>query len=84
MILRSWIDEETLYQEGPLGALMHPDELLELAGPALRDGTLMFCGTFAAIGGIRPANRFRYQLDDAVLGRRLDGRYEMRPLPLVS
>lgn len=84
LILRSWIDEETLYQEGPLGALMHPDELLELAEPALTDGTVMFCGTSAAIGGIRPADRFRYQLDDPVLARRLDGRYEMRPLPVVS
>jgi hypothetical protein len=60
-IVRSWIDEETLYQEGPLGARMHPDALLELAEPALTDGTVMFCRTSAAIGGIRPAYRFRYQ-----------------------
>jgi hypothetical protein len=48
------------------------------------DGTVMFCGTFAAIGGIRPAARFRYELEDPVLGRRIGAGYAMRPLPLVS
>ncbi len=48
------------------------------------DGTLMFCGTFAAIGGIRPAERFRYELEDPLLGRKLAAGYMMRPLPLVS
>jgi hypothetical protein len=83
LTLRSWTDDETLYQEEALGALLHPDDLLQLAEPALTEGTVMFCGTSAAIGGIRPANTFRYQLADPVLGRSLDSRYEMRPLPLI-
>jgi hypothetical protein len=83
LTLRSWTDDETLYQEAALGALLHPDDLLQLAEPALTEGTVMFCGTSAAIGGIRPANTFRYQLADPVLGRSLDSRYEMRPLPLI-
>jgi hypothetical protein len=82
--LRSWIDGGVLYQEGTLEALLHPDELLRLAEPQLRDGTLMFCGTFAAIGGIRPAPAFRYELSDPVLGRTIGGTYSMRDLPLVS
>lgn len=82
--LRSWIGDGELYQEGALAGLMHPDDLLGLAGPELADGTLMFCGTFAAIGGIRPGTPFRYELRDAVLGRAIEGRYAMRELPLVS
>jgi hypothetical protein len=84
LVLRSWIEEGILYQEGALAGLLHPDALLELAEPTLTDGTVMLCGTSAAIGGIRPAVRFRYQLEDPVLERRIDGRYEMRPLPLVA
>jgi hypothetical protein len=84
LVLRSWIDDDVLYQEGALAGLMHPDELTPLARPALRNGTLMFCGTSAAIGGVRPARLFRYQLEDPVLGRTLESSYGMRTLPLVS
>jgi hypothetical protein len=84
LILRSWIDGDVLYQEGPLAGLMHPDDLLPLAEPQPRDGTLMFCGTVAAIGGIRPGRAFRYELVDPVLNRTIGARYAMQPLPLVS
>lgn len=84
LILRSWIDGDEPYQEGALSNLMKPDELSSKATPALEDGTLMFCGTLAAIGGIRPAREFRYELLDPVLERAIRGRYEMRTLPLVS
>jgi hypothetical protein len=84
LVLRSWIDDDILYQEGSLDALLHPDELLPLARPRLEEGTLMFCGTVGAIGGIRSAASFRYQLADPVLARTLDGSYVIRPLPLVS
>ena len=84
LILRSWIDGDVLYQEGARGALLHPDELLALAEPALGDGALIFCGTFAAIDGIRPAASFRYELSDPVLGRAITGHYEIRTLPLIS
>jgi hypothetical protein len=82
--LRAWIGDGELYQEGALAALMSPDALLDLAEPALADGVAMFCGTFAAIGGIRPGSPFRYELRDPVLGRAIDGSYAMRELPLVS
>jgi hypothetical protein len=84
LVLRSWIDREVLYQEGALSSLMHPGELIPMAAPPLVDGTLMFCGTLAAIGGIRPAAEFRYELVDPVLDRAIGGRYETRTLPLVS
>jgi hypothetical protein len=84
LVLRSWIDGDHLYQEGALSNLMHPEELSSLAAPPLADGTLMFCGTLAALGGIRPAAEFRYELVDPVLDRAIRGRYAMTTLPLVS
>lgn len=84
LTLRSWIDDGVLYQEGTLDALLHPDELLRLAEPPLDNQMLLFCGTFPAIGGIRPAAAFRYELTDPVLGRTLRGNYTIRPLPLIN
>jgi hypothetical protein len=84
LVLRSWIDGDVLYQEGALSNLMSAEDLSARAAPPLADGTLMFCGTLGAIGGIRPAGEFRYELADPLLKRVIRGRYEMRPLPLVS
>jgi Protein of unknown function (DUF2848) len=84
LLLRSWIDGHTLYQEGALSGLIKPEDLMPKAEPQLADGTLMFCGTLAAIGGIRPAREFGYELVDPVLDRKISGRYEMRSLPLIS
>lgn len=87
LILRSWITtdgSEALYQEGTLDELLPADELIARAEPPLADGTVMFCGTLAARGGIRPAAVFRYELEDPVLGRTIDGRYSVRILPLIS
>jgi Protein of unknown function (DUF2848) len=85
--LRSWIledGEEVLYQDGTLAAMLPPGDLIAAAEPPVGDGTLMFCGTLAAVGGIRPAPTFRYELHDPVLERRLEAGYSMRPLPLIS
>jgi Protein of unknown function (DUF2848) len=87
LILRSWIVEhgaEALYQEGTLDGLLSPDELMRRAQPALVDGTLMFCGTFPAHGGIRAAAAFRYEIADPERGRSIQSRYAMQELPLVS
>lgn len=84
LTLRSWVDDEVLYQEGKLSALLHPDGLMKRSDPPLANGVLMFCGTFPAIGGIRPASSFRCELADPVHGRALSASYEMRVLPLVS
>jgi hypothetical protein len=84
LVLRSWIDGDVLYQEGALSGLIKPDELMSRADPQLADGTLMFCGTLAAIGGIRAAREFRYELADPVRDRAIRGGYEMRTLPLIA
>ncbi len=91
MILRSWIVESedaqpVLYQEGSLSQMRAPADLIEgYAGAnALPVGTVMFCGTFPAIGGIRAAQRFLGELEDPVLGRKLRFDYQIEPLPLVE
>jgi hypothetical protein len=88
LTLRSWatIDgERVLYQEGQLAALRTPGDLIARRdGEGLPPGTLMFCGTLGAIGGIRPAARFEMELDDPVLGRRMRHAYDIECLPVVS
>jgi hypothetical protein len=44
----------------------------------------MFGGTFPAIGGIRPADRFEFELEDPVLQRRLAQAYDVRSLPVAG
>jgi hypothetical protein len=83
LILRSWIDGDIPYQEGTVSNLMDLRELSSKAEPPFADGTLMFCGTLAAIGGIRPAREFCYELADPVRERAIRGRYEMQTLPMV-
>ncbi|MBL8384346.1 MAG: DUF2848 domain-containing protein [Burkholderiales bacterium] len=75
-----------LYQEGRLAQVLPPGQLIEgYAGPAgLPVGTVMFCGTFPAIGGIRPAPWFEMEIEDPILNRRLRHRYRIESLPLVE
>jgi hypothetical protein len=89
LILRSFIQEggrRTLYQEGPLATNRKPRELILgwRNDPRLPMGAAMFCGTLAAIGGIRSSPRFDMELDDPVLGRKLTHAYEVQVLPLVA
>jgi hypothetical protein len=75
-----------LYQEGAAAVIRDPRELMErYAGSAsLPEGTVMFCGTQPAIGGIAPADRFEMELEDPVLGRSIRYAYDIRALPLVT
>jgi hypothetical protein len=54
------------------------------AGTALADGTLMFCGTLAAHGGVRATDEFQFELEDPVLGRRIAHAYRVRKLPILG
>jgi hypothetical protein len=73
------------YQEGTLAAIRTPADLIARAESApMSPGTIMFCGTFAAIGGIRPASRFEMELEDPVLGRSLSHSYDVEVLPVVT
>ena len=89
MILRSyaWIDgERVLYQEGTLDAMLPVDDLLTrgFEGKILPDGCAMFGGTFAAEGGIRPADRFEFELEDPVLKRTIRHAYDVITLPVLG
>jgi len=72
------------YQNGTLAGMRTPADLIARLGAALAPGTVMCCGTLAAIGGIRPATRFEVELEDPVLGRTLRHAYDVDVLPVVS
>jgi hypothetical protein len=90
LVLRSFVEEagkKVLYQEGTLGRLRPPRELI--AGWRNGDSKLpphiaMFCGTMPAIGAIRPSPRFAMEIEDPVLARTLSHTYQVQPLPLIS
>ena len=89
LVLRSYNLEngkKTLYQEGKLAGMLSPDDLIKdyTSGKALADGTMMFCGTFAAIGGIRPAARFDFEISDETLGRTISHGYDCVSLPILG
>ena len=79
LVLRSWADGE-LYQEGPVTAMRSPEDLL--GRYSLNPGWVMFCGTLAAKGGIRPAQVFRMELEDPVRRRKLAHEYRITVLPV--
>jgi hypothetical protein len=73
-----------LYQEGPLAAMRHPDDLIARYGKSLTPPTVMFCGTLGAKGGIRPGSRFEMELDDPVLKRSMAHAYDVISLPVIT
>ena len=89
LMLRSYATIDgvrTLYQESEVASLRTPRDLIRkhTGTYTLPVGTAMYCGTPAAIGGIRPATRFEMELDDPVLGRTLRHAYDVEILPVVS
>jgi hypothetical protein len=89
MILRSFafIDgARVLYQEGTLDGMLPVADLIQrgFGGKTLPDGCAMFGGTFAAKGGIRPASRFEFELEDPVLKRVIKHGYDVVTLPVLG
>jgi len=89
LILRAHVAEagaRTLYQEGPVSAMLDPKALIAQFGgrAGLDDGTVMFCGTLAARGGIRPADVFAFELEDPVLHRKIHHQYRVQTLPVLG
>ncbi|MEO0692633.1 MAG: DUF2848 domain-containing protein [Pseudomonadota bacterium] len=85
LILRCDIEEDgamVRYQEGTLAAIRPLADLID--GSSLGDGGAMLCGTLGAIGGVRPAARYKMALHDPVLHRTLTLSYAVRCLPVVS
>ncbi len=88
LLLRAHVVEggkRALYQEGAVTAMMDPRALIarQAGDGRLPEGTLMFCGTLAARGGVRPTNEFAFELEDPVLGRKIAHAYRVRTLPLL-
>jgi len=89
LILRSWavIDgARVLYQEGTLDAMLPVKDLIDRGfdGKGLPDGCAMFGGTFAAKGGIRPADRFEFELEDPVRKRKISHGYDVITMPVLG
>jgi hypothetical protein len=89
LILRSWAvigGARVLYQEGTLDHMLPVKDLIERGfdGKALPDGCAMFGGTFAAKGGIRPASRFEFELEDPVLKRKISHGYDVITMPVLG
>ena len=78
--------KRALYQDGAVTAMMEPSVLIarHTADGRLRDGTLMFCGTLAARGGVRATGEFAFELEDPVLGRKIAHAYRVRTLPILG
>jgi len=76
-----------LYQEGALGLIRTPQDLMGRFGDGkggLPVGTVMMSGTLNAIGGVRPALRFEMEMTDPVLGRSIAKSYDISVLPVIS
>jgi hypothetical protein len=84
LLLRSTaaIDGEAVpYQDGSVANMLPPERLMELysgSADGLVPGTLMYCGTLAVIGGVRPADRFEAELVDPVQGRAMMLAYDIQ------
>lgn len=89
LILRSFVVENgkrTVYQEGPVAAMLDPMDLVSryTANGAFADHTLMFCGTLAAHGGVRATQQFAFEIEDPVLGRKIEHAYQVTSLPVLG
>jgi hypothetical protein len=89
LVLRSRVVENgkrTVYQEGGVTAMMDPAALIarHTSSGRLPEGTLMFCGTLAARGGVRPTGEFAFEFEDPVLGRKIAHAYRVRTLPILG
>jgi hypothetical protein len=87
VILRSWAvtdGDRRLYQQGAVTAMLHPNDLIAQYPGSLSEGSAMFGGTLASIGGIKPADRFEFEMEDPVRNRRLAHAYDIRALPVAG
>lgn len=90
LLLRSWITREGIreaYQEGSVSRMLHPDALISKhtdGQKTLLEGSVLFCGTLPAIGGIRPTSLFEMELHDPVKNRSLKHAYKIIELPIAG
>lgn len=74
---RSWVS----YQEGALSNIWLLQKLI--SGSGMGDNSAILCGTLGTIGGVRPSNAYRMELEDPKRNRRITLEYSVRKLPTV-
>ena len=90
LTVRSWVTRDgarRLYQEGPAAKMLPPRDLMSryLGEPGvLPAGTVMYCGTLAAIGAIGGGERFEIELEDPKRNRKLRHAYAIRSLAIAD
>ena len=80
LICRARQGDVTPYQDAPVGSLLNWSELLELArADAPCAGPVAFCGGTVPVedGNIRYADAWDIRLEDPVMGRAIEHRYEV-------
>ena len=84
LMLRSWIgkDRQTLYQEGSLAQILRMEDEVQALEPHLKHGlmpgTILSGGTLSClVPGFPFAEVFSFELEDPVLGRKIEGEYEI-------
>ena len=85
LILRCSIKEDDrwgLYQEGDLSSIRPLAELMSASG--FGENAAMLCGTFGAIGGVRPASEYKMELEDPILNKTIKMEYSVTLLPIVE
>ena len=85
LILRSWITvngQEQLYQEGKVSSILPVEDLKEVVRTEYNsmEDILVFCGTVPTHGGFVYGEKFRYELADEVINRRISHEYEIEIL----
>lgn len=71
-----------IYQHGALAKILPLTRLLEKA--PLAEGGVMLCGTLPAIGGVRPARRYRMEIRDPAGRRAIPLDYSVRTLEVIA
>jgi hypothetical protein len=87
VLMRSWMTvkgKRSLHQEGRLGDNLSVPEILDGIPVEDRMGLnrfCLFCGTFPAKSGILMGERFDFEMEDPVLGRKIGHACQVRCLP---
>lgn len=69
--------KESIYQEGKIGDLMRPEDILARVG-GKREGLMLYCGTMPVLGGVlKFAEKFRMEMHDPVLKRTISHEYNI-------
>ncbi len=87
LIMKSWMIKDgsrKLYQEGSLAENRDILDLLNgIPNGCVAEGEAfcLFCGTFAAIGGLAYGDRFEFEIFDPVLKRKITHGYDIEVMP---